>query len=848
MYANRPVAKSDKWPPTPSTVYIKLAFVKKARVSEAEADEFTRLTLQGDIDTIMQAKERIEMDDIIDKTRLVVVEGAPGIGKSTFAWELCRQWSTLESLNHFSLVVLLNLREEGVQTATHITDLFPCGDDPDLSRLVAEEVRRENGKGVLFVFDGFDEFPAKLREKSLVTDIISGSSYLPKATVLVTSRPSATVQLQSFFQTSIGKHIEIVGFSHKEIHEYAESVLGSGSEMLASFKTYLSANPVVKAMMYNPLNSAIVVEVYRKTSESGKPIPHTQTQLYTELTLCLLSRHLSAAGDPLANELPDRLEDIPHDNHSLYDWVTSFCKWLFYETQERYTYLKLTSIGQQLFKLGKLAFKGRVREEAIFKQLPEGCSDLGLLVEHRALYAHKEITNFNFFHLTHQEYLAAFYISQLPANKQRTLFIEHGKSRHLRVVWKFLAGLTRMQNIGWDVFKTHVLDSRESGYVIDDAVVVHSFTVQCFYEAQDVQSCESAFGQSRVRFVGAPNDVYAFGYCVSVCSNTWKVQLPYSHCNSERFGMLMYGLKSVEYGGGSIDELFLPGCGGVIEGGHLVQLPHQILQNIRYLYLSKCSLDQQGLDILADSIPYLDSLTSLSIIDNPGGIGSTVKLLRALRQHGKLETLYMSNIAIGMEDVAALSDLIKSPGSLRELSVGDFQSKRLVMIASLHRHDDTRIPPDVLQQLFRTVLSSSSLETLSIRYFIHFSTFPLDHIEIISGSLTTITFMALISPLDSSPPFSFPQSSSSAQLLSVNTSPEQLTANRGVKGGTKLSRILRENTSLRVLKLCIPLDTDEVRDIVDSLEDNHSLKKLALFASDQQALNLRIEDCRGQLS
>ena len=101
VYANRPVAKADKWPPTPSTVYIKLALVKKERVSRAEADEFTRLTLQGNIDTILQAKEQIEMDDILNggnKTRFVVVEGAPGIGKNTFVWELCRQWPTLAFL------------------------------------------------------------------------------------------------------------------------------------------------------------------------------------------------------------------------------------------------------------------------------------------------------------------------------------------------------------------------------------------------------------------------------------------------------------------------------------------------------------------------------------------------------------------------------------------------------------------------------------------------------------------------------------------------------------------------------------------------------------------------------
>ena len=200
--------------------------------------------------------------------------------------------------------------------------------------------------------------------------------------------------------------------------------------------------------MYNPLNCAIVVEVYRETFESGKPIPHTQTQLYTELTLYLLSRHLSAAGDPLASELPDRLEDIPHDSD-------------FY---------------QQLVQLGKLAFEGRVREEVIFKELPEGCSDLGLLVEHRALYTRKESKNYNFYHLMLQEYLGAFYISQLPANEQRTLFIEHKKYKHLRVMWMFVAGLTKMQNIGWDVFKREEGD-KESGYVVQGDVVYVGLSV-----------------------------------------------------------------------------------------------------------------------------------------------------------------------------------------------------------------------------------------------------------------------------------------------------------------------------------------------------------------------------------
>ena len=50
-----------------------------------------------------------------------------------------------------------------------------------------------------------------------------------------------------------------------------------------------------------------------------------------------------------------------------------------------------------------------------------------------------------------------------------------------------------------------------------------------------------------------------------------------------------------------------------------------------------------------------------------------------------------------------------------------------------------------------------------------------------------------------------------------------------VKGGTKMSHILRKNTSLKQLALIVPLDKDEVDDLVESLEVNHSLEELVFY-------------------
>ena len=630
-------------------MFIKLALINKERVTPAEADHFTRLTLQGHIDQILQAKEPIKAEDIFGdgKTRLVVVEGAPGIGKSTFAWEQCRQWSTGKLLEQFSLVVLLRLREEGVQTATTINNLFHCSDDPELGALVGEEVRKIHGEGVLIVFDGFDELPDELRRKSLVVEVINGS-HLPKAAVLVTSRPSATAELLKVGQSAVDKHIEVIGFSDDEIQEYAENKFKGGPELLIGFKEYLSAYPVVRGMMYSPLNCGIIVDVYQENYKCHRPIPHTLTQLYTELSFCLLSRHMKSLSH---EELPSNLEGFEQSNIHLY---------------------------QQLKKLGKLAFEAVESQTVILKskEVPEGCRDLGLLISCSELYRYGKNVTYNFFHLTLQEYLAAFYISQLPASEQRKVFVDHRQSRHLNVVWQFVAGLTRMQAIGWEEFRgREVGDGEDKGYEVEDGVVrVWPSLLRCLYEAQDAGSCESIFSSLDIYYMGkgfsTPFDAYAVGRCVSLCRNAWNVDLGVNGLGPEVVRLLGCGLRSVEDGSGSVKDgsgsvkkLDLSNnpitCTGIEE---LAEFPHQILQQIRTLILRNCNLGQVGFDLLADNIPLLSSLESLDISSNPGGNGSTVKLLRALGKHSTIETLNMSRTVIGRDDVMALSEVVNSSG------------------------------------------------------------------------------------------------------------------------------------------------------------------------------------------
>ena len=127
----------------------------------------------------------------------------------------------------------------------------------------------------------------------------------------------------------------------------------------------------------------------------------------------------------------------------------------------------------------------------------------------------------------------------------------------------------------------------------------------------------------------------------------------------------------------------------------------------------------------------------------------------------------------------------------------------------------------------QAVLSPSSLEILYI-YDAGRSS-RLDYVESVSDSIRTLVFYKMVAD------------HSGLMWLKVNPS-------KG-KGGTKFSRILRKNTSLKRVALIIPLSKNEVYDLVHSLEDNHSLEELVLHEvhytyfpkSELQALDPRLK-------
>ena len=601
--------------------------------------------------------------------KCVLVEGAPGVGKSTFAWELCRNWDRMAMLSSYSLVILIHLREKKAQEANKLSDLLYHRNSA-FKESVVTDIDDTEGEGVLFIFDGFDELSHEQRAPgSIFVDIINGL-YLPQATVLITSRPSVTSELISRCKPQISKHIEILGFTEENIKEYSQSIFQNKSDF-TEFSKYISSNPLVYSMMYIPLNSAIVVEIYRQNHRTDKSVPKTMTQLYDALTHALLRRHIvEKAHVPESYSMPIHFQDLP------------------------------ANIFQQFCAICKLAFIGVCTQQLTWNDLPSSFDHFGFMNMMSSLHVEggPEVT-FNFLHLTLQEFLAAYHISLLAGEEQKQLFGHYFEKAHFEVVWRFLAGLTSYRYLSWDMVKEKNRD--ESPKWLKADYCLKPLAVHCLYESQDPSICKEFCANSDIGFLpdtASPFDCYALSYCIANSHCTWILDFISAGIDCDTLDMLVKGLNANQGIQSHIKELKI-GKNHIGKRGisSISELPASIISSLPILKLYNCDLDRVAFDQLAEVIPSFINLKELDLGVNPVGNGGTEKLIQSLSKLS-LELLDIANTAIGHTDLNSLSVLIKPPSSLKVLKIGD---------DSLDR--------SCTQHMLNVVFGMSSLEHLDLR-------------------------------------------------------------------------------------------------------------------------------------
>ena len=212
--------------------------------------------------------------------RCVLIEGAPGVGKTTFSEQFCYKWSQGQVLTNHRLLVLLPLRENRVRSARNVSDFFQ---HPELQRAIAEEVESNGGEGIALWLEAWDELGEEMRnQSSIFLDMLHGL-VLPKATVIVTSRPWATEKLRGNASIKLDQHVGIVSTPNIQFSRILREDRVQHNDR-AKFIDYVNGNPSVKAAMHTHVTADIIVEIFQWSRDREATLPTTMTQLYTAFT------------------------------------------------------------------------------------------------------------------------------------------------------------------------------------------------------------------------------------------------------------------------------------------------------------------------------------------------------------------------------------------------------------------------------------------------------------------------------------------------------------------------------------------------------------------------------------
>ena len=424
-------------------------------------------------------REQVEYDGIFEskegkrKVKKVLIEGDAGIGKTTLCTSISVEWAQGKRLRQFELLLLLPLRAKEVISANSVVELLQIfHPNKRVCESVAEGfLQGELGKHVLIIADGWDELAQTLRKEGSFIYKLLFKNAIHSATIMITSRPSASVALHK--NPDIDRFIEIAGFDRKGIEQYIKSEFSEDFEKESrdGLLQQVNSNPLIRSICHVPINCAIVCHMWR--SDESLPSDMTLTDIYTKIILHFMLRAFQKTFPDFGIESLNSFDAIPD---YMQDHLGLLCEAAYDALLKDtfvFSYEELKSVFPEVGQLSGESFTfGLMQAAQAFRGVGRGVS-------------------FHFLHRTFQEYLSALHVVKQSSQKQTALLKPHAYTSRMAMVMRFLIGLgTSGKSVSSEVIPLTCATVRDV-YEIDNRVRVscvgwtNDLVVHGIYEAKE---------------------------------------------------------------------------------------------------------------------------------------------------------------------------------------------------------------------------------------------------------------------------------------------------------------------------------------------------------------------------
>ena len=561
----------------------------------------------------------VDMSSILDPyeecsaPRTVLIEGEPGIGKTTYCKKYAYDWATKQQepqgcgSTAFKVVLLLKCRD------IH-SDVWEAIDDQLLPRDIDEEVKqqffqfiRENQSSILLILDGLDELPSG--KLWMFSELIEGR-VLPSCHIVATARH----ELGKKVRKCCDALLQIKGFSEKHVTGFFTKYFKERTDLATKLSQRMSRDKNLREIAANPLNTALLCLLCEEVE--GK-LPENRAQLYLDMVECVLRRYRIKKG----------LSETEKDLTNLYK--------------------------PQLNHLGSVALNGLLNDkldfnESEFGNFAKDLTTFGFLSAQPGGSKLRPKLHYAFLHKSFQECFAAFYIcSQIQSNEitPAELVSDPRYFVKLKQVLLFSCGILAMKCGEQAVALVKSLTNEVNQNQGRGTNVVLEAINECKRQESDFHSClAKSFGTglNLTYFDLSKNDISDAG--ATCIAEAIKVNKTLTNLN-------LFDNFICDAGATSIAEAI------------------KVNNTLTNLNLSMNDISDAGATCIAEAIKVNKTLTNLDLSINDIGDAGATCIAEAIRVNETLTNLNLFNNGISDAGATCIAEALKVNNTLTNLDL-----------------------------------------------------------------------------------------------------------------------------------------------------------------------------------